>query len=167
MICLRIMDRFVYSLNGTVVIYGYDNFDGLTPSERNDAVLLPKRVASNESELDDLLANSFCTMPDITFDEMRDSFNDAEFDIVDDADDDFLGNELSLLSPDYYAKSDDKAHDVIKDLDSLQQPNCSIPDEAFIRFYMGKNCASTQTSQHRLDIIIFYSIILSIVVVVF
>lgn len=155
MICLRIMDRFVYSLNGTVVVYGYDNFDGLTPSERNDAVLLPRRVASNESELDDLFAYSFCTTPNITFDEMRDSFNDVEFDNIDDAYDDFLENDLSLLSSDYYAKSDDKSHDVIKDLDYQQQPNCSMPNEAFIRFYMAKNDASTQASQHRLAISIY------------
>lgn len=166
------MDRFAYSLNGTVVVYGFDNFDGLMSADRDEAVLLPKRIASRESELDDSLENSFCTMPRITFEDLRNSFNDSEFDIADtesDADDDFLRNDLSLLSPDYYAnsKADDEAHDVIKELSiPQQQRNCSIPNDAFILIYTGNNCASTHFSQPCLAInilsyFLFYNLLLS------
>lgn len=142
------MDQFVYSLNGTVVVYGYDNFDGLVPKERNDAVLLPKRIAANESDLDDSAENSFCTVPHITFDDLRTNFKDPEFDIVDgdaDADGNSLRNVVSTLSPDYYAKSSDAT----QELSFSQQRNDSIANDAFTHFYSADNCAPTHTSRQQ------------------
>lgn len=140
------MDQFVYSLNGTVVVYGYDHFDGLAPSQRNDAVLLPKRITTSQSELDEMLENSFCTIPRITFDDLRTNFNDPEFDIADDEDkDDSLA--LASLPTDYYAKSDETIDDMTEKLSVPSERNGSTASGAYQRIHDGDNGASGHACQ--------------------
>lgn len=140
----------MYSLNGTLVVYGYEHFDGLTPPEKYDALLLPKRNASNESELNELLENSFCTMSRITFDDLRNYNNNTEYDIVGDDDEYYavLGNDL-LISPDYYVESDNEYDATNSNFNDLTIPvqNCSIPNDALIRFYIRNKCTSTHVDQ--------------------
>lgn len=152
------MDRFVYSLNGTLVVYGYENFDKLTPIERNDAILLPKRQSSSsDSELDTLLESSFCTMSHITFDDLRNNFNDPEYDVVDDDDDvdsNFLGNNSNNNEPPatHANHKNDKTHNVIaaEEMKIPRNENCSISTDAIIRYYFMRNKCVSPMQNNRL-----------------